>query len=76
MKPCYPDNLAFPSNHLISEQGLSKREYFAIHILTAIIENPANNLWPSDKDTEYAVAKADALIAALNKEPTGEDDNG
>lgn len=60
------DDDAFPSEY---ESGLSKREYFAAMALQGICAADTGNRESSPKLAEWALAAADALIAALNKEP-------
>ena len=46
--------------------GLTKREYFAVHMFQGVIANLSLNCTLDDK-AKYAVEAADALIKALGK---------
>ena len=46
--------------------GLTKREYFAVHLFEAVTANLSMNCTMQDK-VNHAVDAADALIAALDK---------
>lgn len=46
--------------------GLTKREYFAVHLFEAVTANLSMNCTMQDK-VNHAVDAADALLAALNK---------
>lgn len=64
MKTCKSHN-AFPGP---DEEGLTKREYFAVHILVGMLANSERMYRPSSGSTEQtAVAAADRLIEELNK---------
>lgn len=47
--------------------GLSKREYFAVHLFEGVISKLSVNCTLQDK-ANYAVEAADALVKALGKE--------
>ncbi len=49
--------------------GLTKREYFAAMAMQGLLACPARTDAPDDFVAQWAVNAADALIAALNKEP-------
>lgn len=50
------------------EWGLSKREYFACHILAGLpCSLGMNDPYPAARLADIALARADALIVALNK---------
>lgn len=71
-----PDDAAFPRNVPagFSVPGLSKREYFAVHILVGFFAVCAGNPLPRARDSaEIALYYADALIAALNEPPKSEE---
>jgi hypothetical protein len=65
------DQLAFPlvETNLNGDSsistGLSKRYYFALHLMSIIIINSSNHEWKDD--AIVAIAVADALIEQLNK---------
>lgn len=76
-----PNDLAFasiavsPQGDIYETNGLSKREYFAIHILKGMMANPTISIRGvveiNGKDLNpisAALMGADALIAELNKE--------
>lgn len=54
-----PDDSAMPNQE---HDGLTKREYFAVRIMQALLTNPNHGLV-----TENAVKLSDSLIEALNK---------
>jgi len=56
----------------LTEGGLTKREYFSVQILSAILLNPNNSL-PTNDCIEYSVNTADELIEELNKKSKKED---
>lgn len=56
------DTLKDDSTHA----GLTKREYFAVHMFEGVIANLSLNCTLEDK-AKYAVEAADALIKALGK---------
>lgn len=62
---------AFPTTEQANESGLTKREYFAAMAMQGILSNPHGG---DDRDGDLiarsAVAMADRLIEALNKETT------
>lgn len=65
-----PDEPAFPTpyGNITHKPGLTKREYFAIKILSGIVSNA--ELDPGSTGPQLvngAVILADALIEALNK---------
>lgn len=62
------NSLAFPSTHEAIEDGLTKREYFAIHCLAATMRM-APLFANKEKAAKFAVEHADALIEELNREP-------
>ncbi len=47
--------------------GLTKREYFAVHLFEGVISRLSVNCTLQDK-ANYAVEAADALVKALGKE--------
>ena len=49
-----------------SETGLTKREYFALHLRAGMM---ASGDWSPASGAETAVKAADALIAALERKP-------
>ncbi|MEX2580577.1 MAG: hypothetical protein WD342_16075 [Verrucomicrobiales bacterium] len=49
-----------------SYAGLTKREYFAVHMFEGVIANLSLNCTLADK-ANYAVESADALIKALGE---------
>ena len=62
-----PNADAFPSD---SECGLTKREFFAAMAMQGCVAIPTDNWYSSPQGAaKLAVEAADALIAALNKEP-------
>lgn len=63
-----PNEAAFPTLHPDGTEygGLTKREYFALHLMAALTVNSENSWAP---DAKCAVLGADALIAALTGEP-------
>jgi hypothetical protein len=67
------DEPAFPThpNKLpghFSKDGLTKREYAAIHIAAALVSNQ-ELLGPDEDRAKRAVTITDALLAALERKP-------
>lgn len=60
-----PDSQAFPDPQSLHRTGLTKREYFAIRILQAIISNNRTSEVSGEQILE-SVLCADALILGLN----------
>lgn len=54
---------AFPNN---GRSGLTKREYFALHLLSGLNANP-EAAGPNDINASWAVQQADDLLEALAK---------
>lgn len=48
-------------------EGLTKREYFAVHLFEAVVSRLSTNCTLQDK-AKYAVEAADALVKALGSE--------
>lgn len=63
----HPNHRAFPNPENSETEGLSKREYFAAAALQGLAG--ATKAHFADDTAMGAVVLADALIAALNKEP-------
>ncbi len=68
------EDSAFPSNAETpgtipgkDYTGLSKREYFAVHLFEGVISKLSVNCTLQDK-ANYAVEAADALVKALGKD--------
>lgn len=59
---CKPDGDVFPRGDY--GPGISKREYFALHLMAAVVSNQGTFI----DAAEASVKAADHLIAALNKE--------
>jgi hypothetical protein len=62
---------AFPCGY-VAYPGLTKREYIATHVLAGLVASrwsPLAGISANPRDTraEWAVAQADALIAALSE---------
>jgi hypothetical protein len=55
--------------------GLTKREYFAVHLFEGVVAKLSVNCTLQDK-AKYAVEAADALCKALSAEGRGEDAAG
>jgi hypothetical protein len=68
MSATKPDDDAFPRPDCGFE-GLTKREYFACHIMAGIADLPRIGTTDAEVYARNAVALADALVAALNKGP-------
>lgn len=68
----YPDHPAFANNF---QDGLTKREYFAAMAMQGYIASyTGDEAVPTGYAAEMSVKYADALIAALNKQPDPETD--
>lgn len=68
------DDSAFPNSGEIPGSvpgrdgtGLSKREYFAVHLFEGVVSRLSVNCTLQDK-AKYAVEAADALVKALGRE--------
>lgn len=62
--PCTPN---FDGLHRLDEQGLTKREYFAVTLASSAMSMADIDSFSVQGASEIAVRFADALIAELNK---------
>jgi hypothetical protein len=64
-----PVEPAFNYNDDYPEEGLNKREYFAVMAMQGILANSSDGLvgWNYEIISKHSVIVADALIAELNK---------
>jgi hypothetical protein len=69
MKVTYPNAGAYPANNNeTTDEGLTKREYFAAMAMQGILARGFNPDLFEKNGSEIAVNWADALINALNKQ--------
>jgi hypothetical protein len=52
---------------MIEKETISKREYFALHILNGLMSNDNSSVYDIEQLTSGAVGIADALIKKLNE---------
>lgn len=66
---CDPNKPAFSNSSSVGdwEEGLTKREYFALHILSGLFADRELSGLDISTMAEHAVCQADALIKALNE---------
>lgn len=68
-----PDDAAIAAGNTYRQKGITKREYFALKAMQALISSGNDFSTPVDHSDipGRAVRYADALIAELNKPPPG-----
>jgi hypothetical protein len=54
---------------MIDKETISKREYFALHILNGLMSNDNSSEYNMEELTSGAIGIADELIKKLNKIP-------
>lgn len=70
-EPTNSETSAYPCNSLLTNSGLTKREYFAGLAMQSMISYQADNLYQSKENCiKKSIAHADELLKQLNNPQT------